>query len=36
MGFAIITFCCIFLLIGSAGLLMFYRAAMVKRIAGGD
>jgi tight adherence protein C len=33
MGFAIITFCCIFLLIGSAGLLMFYRAAMVKRIA---
>ena len=33
MGFAIVTFCCIFLLIGSAGLLMFYRAAMVKRIA---
>ncbi len=33
MGFAIVTFCCIFLLVGSAGLLMFYRAAMVKRIA---
>jgi tight adherence protein C len=33
MGFAIVTFCCVFLLIGSAGLLMFYRAAMVKRIA---
>jgi tight adherence protein C len=33
MGFAIVTFCCIFLLIGSAGLLMFYRAAMVKRIS---
>jgi tight adherence protein C len=33
MGFAIFTFCCVFLLIGSAGLLMFYRAAMVKRIS---
>lgn len=33
MGFAIITFCCVFVLIGSAGVLMFYRAAMVKRIS---
>jgi len=33
MGFAIGTFCCIFLLIASAGILIFYRAAMVKRIA---
>jgi tight adherence protein C len=33
MGFAIITFCCIFLLIASAGILIFYRAAMVKRIS---
>ncbi|HEY3626403.1 MAG TPA: type II secretion system F family protein [Terracidiphilus sp.] len=33
MAFAVITFCSIFLLIGSAGLLLFYRAAMVKRIA---
>jgi tight adherence protein C len=33
MGFAIFTFCCVFLLIGSAGLLVFYRAAFVKRIA---
>ena len=32
MGFAITTFVCVFLLIGSGGLLMFYRAAMVKRI----
>ena len=34
MGFAVVTFCCVFLLIGSAGVLIFYRAAMVKRIAG--
>src|SRR3954451_1415138 len=33
MGFAVFTFCCVFFLIGSAGLLVFYRAAMVKRIA---
>lgn len=33
MGFAIITFCCVFLLIASVGLLLFYRAAMVQRIA---
>src|ERR1700676_1984093 len=33
MGFAIFTFCCVFLLIASAGLLLFYRAAMVKRIS---
>ena len=33
MGFAVFTFCCVFLLLASAGLLLFYRAAMVKRIA---
>jgi len=33
MGVAVITFCSVFLLIGSAGLLMFYRAAMIKRIS---
>ena len=36
MGFAIFTFCCVFLLIASAGLLLFYRAVMVKRISGSD
>ena len=34
MGFAIFTFCCVFLLIGSGGVLLFYRAAMVQRISG--
>jgi len=34
MGFAIFTFCCVFLLIASAGVLLFYRAAMVQRISG--
>ena len=33
MAVAVITFCSIFLLIGSAGLLLFYRAAMIKRIS---
>ena len=33
MGFAILTFCCVFLLIASAGLLLFYRATMIQRIA---
>ena len=33
MGFAIFAFCCIFLLIASAGLLMFYRATVLKRIS---
>jgi tight adherence protein C len=33
MGFAIFTFCCVFLLIASAGLLLFYRAAMLERIS---
>ena len=33
MGFAIFTFCCVFLLLVSGGLLLFYRGAMVKRIA---
>jgi tight adherence protein C len=33
MGFAIFVFCCIFLLIASAGLLMFYRATVLKRIS---
>jgi tight adherence protein C len=33
MGVAVITFISVFLLIGSAGLLLFYRAAMVKRIS---
>ena len=32
MGFAIFTFGCVFLLIASAGLLLFYRAAMLERI----
>ena len=33
MGIAIITFCCVFLLIASAGLLLFYRTAMLDRIS---
>jgi tight adherence protein C len=33
MTFVIIVFCSVFLLIGSAGLLLFYREAMVQRIA---
>ena len=33
MGFAILTFAAIFLLIGSGGLLLFYREAMLKRLA---
>lgn len=33
MGFAIFTFCCVFLLLASGGVLLFYRAAMLKRIA---
>jgi tight adherence protein C len=33
MGFAITTFVCVFLLIGSGGVLLFYRGAMVKRMA---
>jgi tight adherence protein C len=32
MGFAIFTFGCVFLLIASAGLLLFYRTAMLERI----
>jgi tight adherence protein C len=33
MGFAIFAFCAVFLLIASGGLLLFYREAMLKRIA---
>jgi tight adherence protein C len=33
MSFAIFTFCSVFLLIASGGLLLFYRASMMKRIA---
>jgi len=33
MEFAIFSFCVIFLLIGSGGLLLFYREAMLKRIS---
>src|SRR5579871_3397097 len=33
MGFVIVTFCCVFLLLASAGLLLFYRGAMIKRIS---
>jgi tight adherence protein C len=33
MGFAIFTFCCVFLLLASAGMLLFYRGAMFKGIA---
>ena len=32
MAFAIVAFCCVFLLFASAGLLMFYRASAFKRI----
>jgi len=33
MAFAIFAFCCIFLLIASAGVLMFYRASVLQRIS---
>jgi tight adherence protein C len=33
MGFAIFAFCVVFLLIASGGLLLFYREAMIQRIA---
>ena len=33
MGLALFAFIAIFLLIGSAGLLMFYRAAMMQRLS---
>ena len=33
MTFAILVFCSVFLLIGSAGFLLFYREAMIQRIA---
>jgi tight adherence protein C len=33
MGFAIFAFCCVFLLLASAGVLLFYRAAVLKRIS---
>lgn len=33
MGLAVFAFCAIFLLIASAGLLLFYRAAMVQRVS---
>ncbi len=33
MGFAILVFCAIFLLIGSGGLLLFYRETMLQRIS---
>jgi|ERR1035437_135591 tight adherence protein C len=33
MGFAIFAFCCIFLLIATAGVLLFYRATALKRIS---
>ena len=33
MGFAILTFCGVFLLIAAIGLVMFYRGAMVKRLS---
>ena len=33
MGFAIFTFCCVFLLIASGGLLLFYRATILQRIS---
>lgn len=33
MGIALLAFVCVFLLIGSAGMLLFYRATMVKRIS---
>ena len=33
MGFAVFAFCCVFLLIATAGLLLFHREAMVQRIS---
>ena len=33
MGFAAVTFCVVFLLVASGGLLLFYREAMLQRIA---
>lgn len=33
MGFVILTFCAVFLLIASGGLLLFYREAMIQRIS---
>jgi tight adherence protein C len=33
MGFAIFAFCCVFLLIASAGVLLFYRASVLERIS---
>jgi tight adherence protein C len=33
MGFAIFTFCAVFLLLASGGLLLFYREAMLRRIS---
>lgn len=33
MAFAIVAFCCVFLLIASAGVLLFYREAMMQRIS---
>ena len=33
MTFAVLAFCCVFLLIASGGLLVFYREAMLKRIS---
>src|SRR5580698_3565279 len=33
MGFAVITFLAVFLLIASGGLILFYREAMIQRIA---
>jgi len=33
MGFAVFTFLCVFLLIASAGVLLFYRGAMIQRIS---
>ncbi len=33
MGFAILAFCCVFILFASAGSLMFYRTAVLKRIS---
>ncbi|MGH9607344.1 MAG: type II secretion system F family protein [Terracidiphilus sp.] len=33
MTFAVLSFCCVFLLLASGGLLVFYREAMLKRIS---
>jgi len=33
MGFAVFTFCCVFLLLASVGMLLFYRGAMLTRIS---